>query len=259
MRLPALIIAASLSAFTLPSLARSPAEVSIYDRSLGRELTIHEHQGRRYVAGEPGHEYEIRVRNRGSTRLLAVTSVDGLNVLSGDAADPAQSGYVIDARGETRIAGWRKSLAEVASFYFTRLPDSYAARTGRPDEVGVIGVAVFREKTIACCRPWHDERGDHRERSEAPSAEAESRAGANADAAAPQRKAERLGTGHGERTDSAAVQVGFERASEVPDEIITIYYDRRRELVAQGVIPQPRWFARRHPEPFPQSRFVPDP
>ena len=36
-------------------------------------------------------------------------------------------------------------LNEVAAFYFTQLPDSYAARTDRPDNVGVIGVAVFRE------------------------------------------------------------------------------------------------------------------
>ena len=44
------------------------------------------------------------------------------------------------------IAGWRKNLARTAAFYFTELPDSYAARTGRPDHVGVIGVAVFRER-----------------------------------------------------------------------------------------------------------------
>ena len=36
-------------------------------------------------------------------------------------------------------------MDDVAQFYFTDLPDSYAARTGRPRNVGVIGVAVFRE------------------------------------------------------------------------------------------------------------------
>jgi hypothetical protein len=43
------------------------------------------------------------------------------------------------------IGGWRKSMSEVAAFVFTALPESYAARTGRPGNVGVIGVAVFRE------------------------------------------------------------------------------------------------------------------
>jgi hypothetical protein len=60
----------------------------------------------------------------------------------------------------------------------------------------------------------------------------------------------RLGTGHGRRVDSGAVYTEFERASESPDEIIRIYYDSRRNLVARGIIPQP--------EPFPFA-FVPDP
>ncbi|MBL7998181.1 MAG: hypothetical protein JNL32_06030, partial [Candidatus Kapabacteria bacterium] len=44
-----------------------------------------------------------------------------------------QSGYVLDAGGSADIRGWRKSLDDVAQFTFTRLSDSYAARTGRPD------------------------------------------------------------------------------------------------------------------------------
>lgn len=263
MRCLSLLAAACLAAFSLPATAGVRADVSVYDRHDGRELPVHVRDGRRYVAGEPGHEYEIRVRNRSGARVLAVTSVDGVNVLSGDTASTDQAGYVLDSYGETRIAGWRKNLSEVASFYFTRLPDSYAARTGRPDDVGVIGVALFREKSVPCCRWWHDE-DDRLGRMETPAAESESRAGASADAAAPAaksapRKSEKLGTGHGERLDSAATQVEFERASDQPDEVITIYYDSRSNLVAQGVIPKKRWFAQRRPDPFPQAGFVPDP
>ncbi len=43
------------------------------------------------------------------------------------------------------IQGWRKSLERVAAFFFTEHQSSYAARTGRPDNVGVVGVAVFRK------------------------------------------------------------------------------------------------------------------
>ena len=39
-----------------------------------------------------------------------------------------------------------RAITEAAAFYFTALPDSYAARTDRPDNVGVIGAAVFRER-----------------------------------------------------------------------------------------------------------------
>ena len=93
-----------------------------------------------------GSEYSVRIRNINGGRLLAVTSVDGVNVISGETASPAQSGYVLDPYACADIAGWRKNLARTAAFYFTELPDSYAARTGRPDNVGVIGVAVFRER-----------------------------------------------------------------------------------------------------------------
>src|SRR6266568_370859 len=137
------LIAASAAHADWPA---SRVNVEIFDRSEGRTLPIYHHDGRRYVVGKPGNEYAIRVRNTGIERVLAVMSVDGINVISGDTASPDQSGYVLAPYASFDIAGWRKSLARTAAFYFTALPDSYAARTGRPDNVGVIGVAVFRER-----------------------------------------------------------------------------------------------------------------
>ena len=143
---------------------------------------------------------------------------------------------MLDPWGLVEIDGWRKSMDEVAAFYFTALPDSYAARTGRPDNVGVIGVALFRERA----RPMPmDEattlarRGSQRR---APRASAEAKAAPRQSA---RREESRLGTGHGRRLDSGAVYTAFERASDEPDEIIRIYYDSRRNLVARGIIPQP--------------------
>src|SRR6476661_4880358 len=123
-----------------------PAAVEIYDRSEGRVLPSYMYQGRRYVVGKPGNEYSIRVRNQSSGRVLTVMSVDGINAISGDTASTAQTGYVLSPYESADIAGWRKSMSSTAAFYFTTLPDSYAARTGRPDNVGVIGIAVFREQ-----------------------------------------------------------------------------------------------------------------
>ncbi|HSS06273.1 MAG TPA: hypothetical protein VLK83_03955, partial [Rhodanobacteraceae bacterium] len=70
----------------------------------------------------------------------------------------------------------------------------------------------------------------------------------------------KLGTGHGHREASPAQYVNFQRASSTPDETIVIYYDSRRNLVAQGVLPQPQRprLAERRPDPFP-SGFVQDP
>src|SRR5918911_3156904 len=104
------------------------------------------HGGMADVVGNPGNEYQVTVRNRLREDVLTVVSVDGVNVVSGETADPRQTGYVLAPGSSYDILGWRKSLAETAAFYFTALPDSYAARTGRPDNVGVIGIAVFRKK-----------------------------------------------------------------------------------------------------------------
>ena len=130
----------------LPALAGMAVDVEILDRKSGEVLPVYWHAGERHVAGEPGREYEIRLRNRQGDRVLAVTSIDGVNVITGKTAAPSQSGYVLDPWGRIDIDGWRKSMDQVAAFYFTALPDSYAARTGRPDHVGVIGVALFRER-----------------------------------------------------------------------------------------------------------------
>jgi hypothetical protein len=227
--------------------------VEIFDRSEGRTLPIYNHVGRRYVVGRPGNEYAIRVRNTGSERVLAVMSVDGINVISGDTASPDQSGYVLAPYASFDIAGWRKSLARTAAFYFTALPDSYAARTGRPDNVGVIGVAVFRER-----QRMKPQSGGflNRERQEADRADAAPASPSSvAKQAAPQ-----LGTGHGRGETSYAQYTDFERASDAPVETIAIYYDSYENLAALGVPVGRSPVARFRPDPFPdRGRFTPDP
>jgi hypothetical protein len=122
------------------------ADVTVTDRSTGATLPVHYHRGEYWVAGVPGAKYAIDIRNASGTRLLAVTSVDGVNVVSGETASVAQTGYVFGAWQRYGITGWRKSNNDVAAFEFTASPNSYAERTGRPRDVGVIGVALFRER-----------------------------------------------------------------------------------------------------------------
>jgi hypothetical protein len=251
-------VAAAVAGLLVPLLAAAalPVDVEILDRETGRVMPVYWHDGERHVAGEPGREYEIRLRNRGGGRLLAVTSVDGVNVITGRTAAALGSGYVLDPRALVAIDGWRKSMDEVAAFYFTALPDSYAARTGRPENVGVIGVALFREVER---RAYLDDELARRDEAPAPAAAgaaAESRAAQ--DAGKVTERDSRLGTGHGRRVDSGARYTEFARASDSPDEVIRIYYDSHRNLVARGVIPRPDRVAWRTPDPFPAS-FVPDP
>jgi hypothetical protein len=250
-----LVATASLTAQAVGRMA----DLVIHDRSTGRELPVHWHEGRAYVVGQPGNEYQVTVRNRRGEDLLAVVSVDGVNVLTGQTAASGQGGYVVGRSDRVDIKGWRKSLGEVASFYFTSLGDSYAARTDRPGNVGVIGVALFRRapryEPIPDPAPYEwgpkleNQRKDQSAQDAAGSAakRAESRPAPSAP----------LGTGHGRREDSRAYYTEFERATREPEETIAIYYDSYRNLVAQGVV-RSSYAGRRDPKPFPSS-FAPDP
>lgn len=257
----ALALALATSSLAAQAVGRL-ADVAILDRSTGRELPVHWHEGRAYVVGNPGNEYQLAIRNRRGEDLLAVASVDGVNVVSGQTASPEQGGYVVGRWDGLDIRGWRKSMGEIASFYFTSLGDSYAARTNRPENVGVIGVALFRrapppyypqpEPQDSWGPPAEaaprSESGGARERAEA--------AGPLAKRSAPSAQSAPLGTGHGRREESRARYAEFERATREPAETIAIYYDSYRNLVAQGVLSP--YAGPRHPQPFP-SGFVPDP
>src|SRR5664279_883394 len=121
-------LAAAL-AFTAGSSAACAAGVGtleVVTRDNGQVLPVYPKDGRRWVIGAPGREYSVRVCNRTPARVLAVMSVDGVNIVSGDTAAPAQSGYVLSAWECADINGWRKSMERTAAFYFTELPDAYA-------------------------------------------------------------------------------------------------------------------------------------
>ena len=130
----------------MPAAAGRLADVTVFDSSAGRALPAHAHRGRFYVVGRPGNEYQLRIRNRTGAEILAVVSVDGVNAVSGETANWNQTGYVLAPYQTLVVKGWRKSLQRVAAFYFTKHANSYAARTGRPQNVGVIGVALFRKR-----------------------------------------------------------------------------------------------------------------
>ena len=242
----------------LPALpcATSPARVDLYDRSEERVLETYRHRGRTYVVGQPGNEYAIRIRNCSERRVLAVVSVDGVNVITGETAAPDQSGYVIEPYGYVNIEGWRKDLDRTAAFYFTDPRDAYATRTGRPDDLGVIGVAVFRERERWVPLTSSAVSDAPTEAASQEAAEMKSQRGSRESPAAA---APALGTGHGRREWSPARRVEFERAGASPDQRVVIRYDRLENLAAMGVLPRPspRW---RDPNPFPGALgFVPDP
>ena len=286
-RLAGLSLAAAIS---LPALAVGQlADITVIDRNTGAALPVHSHRGEYWVAGTPGARYAVAVQSRHTQRLLAVPAVDGINVVSGQTAAWHQTGYVFSSYSHYQITGWRKSNSEVAAFEFAPLGDSYASLTGRPANVGVIGVALFKEK-LPPAALYNPELSKNE--SSGPSARAKSIASAapapaaapvappaaasrNADSAAGQasslgQEASRsapqataaLGTAHGQRESSVVSQTAFERQQPQPDEVVLIRYDSRANLVALGVIRVPP-AAPLTPKPnaFPDSAtaFVPDP
>lgn len=207
-------------------------------------LPIYQRYGKNYVPGEQGERYSLYLRNNSAQRVLAVISIDGVNVVSGEDASLYQQGYVLGPGQTSKVDGWRKSNSEVARFYFSSPQASYAAQTGRTDNIGVIGVAVFGEDrpVPVASRPYA--------RSQAPAAQ---RSG---DAAAEAMSAPSLGTGHGEREYSYVNETYFNRSSS-PIEVLRIEYDTWRVLNEKGIIPTAQRMNQR--DPFPVNRYVPDP
>jgi len=237
-------------------------DVQIVDRDSGEVLPNYWHNGQRWIVGTPGHKYAVRLKNRAYGRILAVVSVDGINVISGQSAGWSQGGYVLEPWQSAEVLGWRKSQERVADFVFGSVDDSYAARTGRPDNVGIIGVALFREANAVVpdssiqAYPGADESSAARSAPTVPQGQgaAQSAPMMRSDRALPQGT---LGTAHGPAEESKVQMTNFERAQATPDFVISIRYDRRERLVAMGVIVAPHV-----PTPFPesaQSAFVPDP
>lgn len=291
--------AAAALAASLAACAPFPAhaagrlvDLQVIDRAGGGTLPVWRGHGQDWIAGRPGDRYAVRLVNRTGERVLVVLSVDGVNAVSGETASTGQTGYVLAPWQSAEITGWRKSWQEAAAFYFTALPDSYAARTDRPDHVGVIGAAVFHERAPSppppvAWAPRRDAPGELSQNesrrgpaasadaaarqapppppapSEAPSARVAEPGGAEArERAASLAKAERserLGTGHGERVWSPTQQTTFERASSRPDEVVQLRYDSQANLMAAGIVPRPRPQPRPFPQPQPFPGFAPDP
>ncbi len=275
--------------------ARPLVDMTVVDRDTGATLRTWYHHGRCYIAGEPGHRYSVRLSNRTGERVLVVLSVDGVNAVTGQTAGSDQAGYVLSPWESAEITGWRKSYSDVAQFVFTALEDSYAARTGRPDNVGVIGMAVFRERPVepAYVPPYSPPVAERDEsRSDGPYSEARK----SAPAAAPAEQAagtasgyggyarekaakdsralnsygsgsldslakQEIGTGHGAREYAPTSETTFERMSSSPQQVASLYYDTAEQLVERGIMPRyyaQSWPRETAPQAFP-SGFVPDP
>jgi hypothetical protein len=186
------------------------------------------HISKKYLEARRGENYSIVVRNTMSERIGIVIAVDGRNIISGKKSYLRNNEmmYIVGPEDFVKLEGWRTDDAAVHKFYFTDVTDSYSVRTfGDTSAMGVIGVAVFREKD----RPaiFHDRTLG--ENYPAPSA------GAPGERSSKRYKSESAGTGFGDRKYSPVVRVEFAPES-IPIEKILLKYEWRDVLCKKGLL-----------------------
>lgn len=116
----------------------------------GNKCKQYTNQNNTYIEAKAGSEYCLEIKNNTSRRILAVTSIDGLNTLNGETASEMDSGYVIGSYSSEKIKGFRISDEEWALFKFgykfTGKTYAQSKNDGSEKNCGVIGIRIFEEK-----------------------------------------------------------------------------------------------------------------
>jgi hypothetical protein len=201
-----------------------------------------------YAEAIKGDHYRIEVRNRLNRRVGLVIAVDGRNIISGEKSwlRNSERMYILEPYGSGEFAGWRTGQDRINRFYFTDVPDSYAAAFGDESAMGVITVAAYREVQryepppvpMSQSAPTHDLgrrgwSGADTGAAEAPAAPAAR--GMNKKAAKAERALEGAGTGYGREQYSHVETVAFEAESGAA-ETIHFKYEWRSTLCRLGVV-----------------------
>lgn len=126
------------------SLAAGKVELSVQSDN-GDLFPIFRDGSNYFLQGKDGQSYRLVYKNNSNKTLEIIASVDGLDVISGQAASRYSDGYVLYPHDSLVIEGFRKSDDAVASFVFSNPEDSYAANSdkGSIKNTGVIGAAIF--------------------------------------------------------------------------------------------------------------------
>ena len=241
---------------------RMPVEAGGFDVQVlvnGRPLEEYDARGRRYVEAQKGVEYELRIRNPLPQRVAVALSVDGLNTIDARRTTRWEaSKWVIEPYQTITISGWQMSSARARRFYFTTERDSYAAKLGRPTDVGVISAVFFRERRPVTIiprpypreEPYDNAQKESKSDGSATSSEAPA-AGASRARNQPQREIAPVpddyaatGIGRSVRHDVRHVNLDLEPS---PAAEVMIRYEYHAALVRLGIRPQ-------HPSPDPLQR-----
>jgi len=203
----------------------------------GRPAVEYAHHGTTYIEAVRGRDFTIRLTNPTPYRVGVALSVDGLNTLDARHTDPWGAAKWVLAPYETaEISGWQVSQETARRFYFTGERQSYGAKIGETQNLGIIEAVFFRERR-PIPREYSSRELQRRgspppaPRSEAPSAgampqPAESEGKLSDDYAA---------TGMGRADDHAIEEVALDLERE-PMASVAIRYEFRPALIKLGVL-----------------------
>lgn len=111
----------------------------------GRKVKEYTHNGLTYIEAKEGTEFSIEVKNHHYGRVVAIISVDGIDVVDGKPATSKSRGYILNGTSAETIRGYRRSQDEIAAFKFTNAQGSYAADKGAGQNNGIIAVKFVGE------------------------------------------------------------------------------------------------------------------
>jgi len=253
----------------------------------GKPIQEYHKDGRTFVEGRQGSNFSLELTNLTPRRILVHPTVDGLSAMSGKEASRLDNdGYVLHAFQKTEIPGWRLNDDEVARFFFAGDGKSYAEKTGKGLDKGVIACAVWEEKVIvrpdtvffsshAPCAADADEENtlnsemcsyelQNSSHSFMPESRHETKTSGDIMRGARKRKmsmkkkravsTQNLGTGFGERAQHEVHTTTFDKATDEPAVVATIYYDDLKGLRTRGINIRRQRKRNRLPDPFPRDK-----
>jgi len=204
-----------------------------------------------YAEAVKGDHYRIVVRNNLNRRVGVVVAVDGRNIISGQKSwlKNNERMYILEPYAVNEYSGWRTGQERVNRFYFTDVPDSYAAAFGDQSAMGVIALAAYpevqrykRPADLSTPAPG------------APLAGAKEKASSSARGEASQS----AGTGYGREEYSPSRQVSFDPEKRAVETIL-VKYEWRATLCSKGITHCGTTYGRTHNRLWDDHGYAPPP
>lgn len=137
----------------------------------GKPMREYYHKDKFYIEARQNSEYSVKIKNHSHKKIMAVLSIDGIDVLKGKNAIDAESGYIINPYSSTEIKGYRIDDDNVATFKFDDGKKSYSTQVEQKFDKkkiekvqkgeiapsknnGVIGVRIWEEKEPMVIPEW---------------------------------------------------------------------------------------------------------